>query len=273
VDKDGTVDVAIGVWQSAEKGPLTGSAMVISGATQLPLYSWVGEHAGAIMGVWMDGAGDANRDGWPDIVAGAEGTNAPSIPGAGKVYVYSGKDGTELFQVHGDGVGDRLGTVVADAGDVNQDGYADVMSGAYWNDYGGHDSGTARVYSGCANCWDHTGPVLAGINGELNLAACGVMEGNDPVTLRLINAAPSASTVLIVGLVAIDLPFHGGVVVPSPDVLVFGMGTGADGTLTVDGTWPNNLPAGLEVYLQFWVPDAGGTEGWSASNAVVATTP
>ncbi|HZM00966.1 MAG TPA: integrin alpha [Planctomycetota bacterium] len=273
VDLDGTDDLAIGIWQSAQLGPVTGSAMVVSGVTGDPIFAWVGEHAGAVMGVWVDSAGDANRDGWPDIVVGAEGTNAPEVPAAGKVYVYSGKDGSEIFSVYGDANGDRLGTVVADTGDLNQDGYDDVISGAYWNDVGGHDAGTVRVYSGCARIWDQTGAALNGSNGELNLAACGVMAGADPVTLKLIKAAPSASAVLVVGLAAIELPFHGGVMVPSPDVLIFGLATDPDGGLELDGTWPAGLPSGVAVHMQFWVPDAGGTEGWSASNGVSASTP
>jgi len=273
IDQDGTLDIGIGAWQTAENGPVTGSAMVISGATALPILQWVGEHAGAVMGVFIDSAGDANRDGWLDVVVGSEGANAPGVFSAGKVFVFSGLDGSEIFSVHGDQEGDRLGTVVADAGDVNQDGYEDVMSGAYWNDMGGHDTGTARVYSGCPNVWAQSGVALAGSNGEPNLTGCGMMEGNDAITLRMIKAASSASAVLIAGLSTIDLPFHGGVLVPAPDVLVFGLATDIDGTLELDGTCPNGLPAGVTITMQFWVPDAGGTEGWSSSNAVGVTTP
>jgi hypothetical protein len=273
IDQDGTIDLGIGVWQSSQLGPVTGSALVLSGASHETLFEWVGEHAGAVMGVWVDNAGDANRDGWLDIVVGSEGANAPGVPAAGKVFVFSGQDGSEIFSVHGDQVGDRLGTVVAETGDLNQDGYDDVISGAYWNDMGGHDTGTARVYSGCANIWTQSGAALAGSNGSPNLNACGVMAGNDAITLKLINAASSASTVLIIGLTTIDLPFHGGVLVPAPDVLVFGLATNFEGGLELDGTWPNGLPAGVGITMQFWVPDVGGTEGWSSSNAVGATTP
>jgi hypothetical protein len=274
VNMDGTVDYAIGVWQSNELGPVTGSAIVLSGASELPLYTWIGEHSGAVMGVWVDSAGDANRDGWPDIAVGAEGTHAGfELFHAGKVYVYSGKDGSKIYEAHGEGPGDRLGTVVANASDVNQDGYDDMISGAYWNDFGGHDAGTARVYSGCANVWSQTGTALPGGNGEPHLAACGVMAGNDPVTLKLINAASNTHTALLVGLNAINLPFHGGVVVPDPQIMLFGLTTNAVGTLELDGTWPNGIPSGIDVYIQYLVPDALGTDGWSASNAVIASTP
>jgi hypothetical protein len=273
VDKDGTDDLAIGIWQSAEKGPITGSARIISGATHATLFAWVGEHAGAIMGVWVDSAGDANRDGWLDVVIGAEGTNVPNAFAAGKVYVFSGKDGSKLFDVWGDFEGDRLGTVVANALDVNQDGYNDVISGAYWNDFGGHDTGTARVYSGCAKVWSQVGAGLPGSNGLPNLAACGVMAGLDKITLKLINAAPFKPAPLVVGLSQVNMPFHGGVMVPAPDTIVIGAATNASGGVELDSTWPDGIPAGVSVVMQFWVPDLGAPAGWSASNGVTATTP
>ena len=276
IDKDGFDDVAIGTWMSDQLGPTTGSAMVMSGATGEQLYEWIGEMEGSVLGVWVDGPGDVNRDGWPDIVCGANAadclTMSPIAYTSGKSYVWSGRDGSLLFDACGDGGGDGLGVVVADPGDVNQDGYADVMSGAYWNDAGGHDSGFARVWSGCPNVLALAGAALPGSNGELHLAGCGELEGNDPITLRLINAKPLAHTMLIMGLQTVFAPFHGGFMVPSPDFLIFGLGTNAQGSLDLDATWPPGIPSGFQIAMQYWVPDPGGTNGWSSSNGLLAIT-
>ena len=43
---------------------------------------------------------------------------------------------------------DQFGISVSSAGDVNGDGYADVIVGAQWNDAGGTDAGRAYVYFG-----------------------------------------------------------------------------------------------------------------------------
>ena len=55
---------------------------------------------------------------------------------------------SELYIVHGDAAGDVFGWSVADAGDVNNDGWGDVIVGIPWDDDHGSMSGSARVISG-----------------------------------------------------------------------------------------------------------------------------
>jgi hypothetical protein len=45
------------------------------------------------------------------------------------------------------------------------------------------------------------------------------------------------------------------------------------GGLALSFTWPTGLPAGIPVYWQHWVSNAGGPVGFEASNAVNSTTP
>src|SRR5690606_21375730 len=74
----------------------------------------------------------------------------------GRIYTYSGKDGSLLFIVDGENAGDELGgnaastNSVAGAGDVNLDGSADLLAGAAgWDDpQGGIDHGKVYVFSG-----------------------------------------------------------------------------------------------------------------------------
>ncbi len=53
-----------------------------------------------------------------------------------------------LYTFNGDSVGDVFGRSVGGAGDVNKDGYPDLIVGACGDDNNGTDSGSARVFSG-----------------------------------------------------------------------------------------------------------------------------
>jgi hypothetical protein len=87
----------------------------------------------------------------------------------------------------------------------------------------------------------------------------------------LVKHVPSATPVFVVlGLQAANLPLHGGVLVPSPDVIVGGLLTDGDGQVTLAAHWPPGVPAGTELFAQAWNHEGGG---WGATNAVVGTTP
>ncbi len=58
---------------------------------------------------------------------------------------------TGIWSDQGETAGDYFGRSVASAGDVNGDGYADVIVGAYLNDGGGNSAGEAYVYHGSAS--------------------------------------------------------------------------------------------------------------------------
>ena len=89
--------------------------------------------------------GDINGDGVPDIIIGAYNDGAPiaesiasplisfaeAPSGTGAAYVYSGADlsGAPLSKIVGTEAGNRFGVLVASAGDVNVDGYADIAVG------------------------------------------------------------------------------------------------------------------------------------------------
>jgi hypothetical protein len=91
--------------------------------------------------------------------------------------------------------------------------------------------------------------------------------------LALSHAAVFAPTALVVGLSRLDAPFKGGVLVPSPDILIAGLVTDATGAALVSGSWPAGLPSGFAVSFQYWITDAMGPQGFAASGAVQGTTP
>jgi hypothetical protein len=102
-------------------------------------------------------AGDVNADGYADIVVGSEGLCFwRGCHTDGQVYVYLGGAG-EAFDATPDGTltagedgSESFGAAVAPAGDVNGDGYADVIVGDGGDDTAGLDAGAAYVYLGGA---------------------------------------------------------------------------------------------------------------------------
>jgi hypothetical protein len=48
---------------------------------------------------------------------------------------------------------------------------------------------------------------------------------------------------------------------------------GGGGGFLLAFTWPSGVPAGIQIWFQHWVTDAGGPNGFSASNGLRATTP
>ncbi len=115
------------------------------------------------------------------------------------------------------------------------------------------------------------GQALAGTSGEPNLCMLGSLEPGTPVRVDLGNAAASAPSVLFAGVSPLNLLLNGGTLVPNPDLLIV-LVTPPGGSLTLNSNWPSGLPLGFEVYLQWWIQDAGGPQGWSATNALVGTT-
>jgi hypothetical protein len=100
---------------------------------------------GDFFGWSVAGAGDVNGDGFDDYIVGAQSASPGGLADAGSAYVYSGKDGSLLYQKDGLAAGDKFGTSVGMAGDVNGDGKVDFIVGA---PDANSNAGAAYVYSG-----------------------------------------------------------------------------------------------------------------------------
>ena len=112
-----------------------------------------GEAAGDNFGFSVSTAGDVNGDGYSDVIVGAYYNDAGGS-NAGRSYIYFGgtlMDNTADVIMTGEAAGDYFGYSVSTAGDVNGDGYSDVIVGAYSNDAGGSDAGRAYIYFGGAS--------------------------------------------------------------------------------------------------------------------------
>jgi hypothetical protein len=151
VDGDGIPDWAAGAPQMFPNvfpgGAGPGSVRVLSGANGSLLFEIFGTAGDDFFGAALAAAGDANQDGFADILIGAPGVDAAGFA-AGRVVLLSGAGGTLLHRWDGAAAGDQLGTSVAGLGDVDLDGFPDFALGAPHSAAGGADSGSVRVISG-----------------------------------------------------------------------------------------------------------------------------
>lgn len=151
LDGDGSADLAVGAYRN---GAGTGRAYVYFGGASMDAVPDVvlsGEVEGDEFGIALDGVGDVDADGWDDLVVGARLHWGGSIgPESGRAYVYfggPGLDATPDVLLPSTIPGERLGFTVARGGDLNADGHADFLVGAYHSpiDY---ESGRVYVYFG-----------------------------------------------------------------------------------------------------------------------------
>lgn len=147
INFDGAADFAVTALNDDANGNNSGTVYVYSGKTRAILFTFFGPTIGGQFGYSLDAAGDVNNDGCPDLIIGSEFGN-PNGTGSGTAHVYSGATGQLLWLFNGAAANDRLGNAVSGAGDVNQDGFDDVIVGANKTDVGGNNTGSARVYSG-----------------------------------------------------------------------------------------------------------------------------
>jgi predicted outer membrane repeat protein len=121
--------------------------------------------------------------------------------------------------------------------------------------------------------WEHLGSALAGTHGEPCLVGEGNLVGGTLANHQLSNARENAVASLWLGLSVLNANFKGGIFVPHPDFLFTGLNTGAQGQVELPALFPPGAPAGFQFWMQYWISDPQGPKGFSASNAVVATTP
>lgn len=183
MNKDGIADVIVGAYQNDAGGLDAGRAYVYYGGPSMsgrPDQIWSGASAGDLFGFSVAGAGDVNHDGYSDAVVGAY-QNGAGGKGAGRAYVWFGgltkKDRPNLA-LTGEAAGDAFGYSVGGAGDMNGDGFADIVIGAYGNDSGGAASGRAYIFYGGSSPDITPNLILTGDATLDNLGFCVSMAGD-----------------------------------------------------------------------------------------------
>jgi hypothetical protein len=134
-------------------------------------WSATGENTNELFGFCVATAGDVNGDGYSDVIVGAYGYGDPfpAVPYIGKAYLYEGSSSglstSASWTATGENVNDYFGYSVATAGDVNGDGYSDVIVGAYGFGNGLADTGKVYCYYGSSSglstnaSWTHLGEI------------------------------------------------------------------------------------------------------------------
>jgi hypothetical protein len=155
VNGDGYEDVIVGAPHDTDTLYKEGVAYLFygspAGLSAVPQWTVGSGQKGALFGASVGTAGDVNDDGYDDVIVGAYGyKNAETQAGA--TFVFHGSDTglkttPDWTFVSGQGAAD-LGYSVGTAGDVNGDGYGDVVVGARWYDNGQENEGVVLAFYG-----------------------------------------------------------------------------------------------------------------------------
>ena len=177
VNGDGYDDIIIGAYGADSNGNKSGSTYVVFGAADgyyglsgtIDLceidgsdgFRLNGENRGDWSGYSVSSAGDINGDGYDDIIIGADRADPNGVKNSGSTYIVFGKesrfsrtmnlselDGSDGFRINGESAGDASGRSVSSAGDINGDGYDDIIIGAPYADPNGSSSGSVYVVFG-----------------------------------------------------------------------------------------------------------------------------
>lgn len=158
VNGDGYADVLIGARKDTLHVYREGVVYLFygspAGLVSTPVWKMGSGQQGAAWGQVVAPAGDVNDDGFDDVLIGAPAYKADQAP-VGGVFLFlgsaNGLANTPDWQVIGEQPDAELGCAASPAGDVNGDGFDDIIIGAQWFTVGQESVGQALVYHGGAD--------------------------------------------------------------------------------------------------------------------------
>ncbi len=206
LNRDGASDVGIGAPGADSKA---GAVYIVSEVRSGDLLissadgEWSGEATNDYAGAALDGAGDLDADGYDDLLVGAY-QNDAAADDAGAAYLIFGPGeedaslGDADVRLLGEASDDGAGFAVAGAGDVDGDGYADVVVGAPYEDTAGSGAGVTYLVRGPVrgdfNLYNADARVYGAQEDEQSGSALDVGDLNVDGETDLVIGAPYASS-------------------------------------------------------------------------------
>ncbi len=260
VDGDGMPEVVVGAWTDPGSTPglQPGSVSVIATATGAVLYRRIGVTADDYLGRALAVVGDFDGDGAADWAAFARHDVDNQHPGA--VFVHSGRTGAIVRVLYGDADQDSHGLALARAGDLDGDGFADLLAGAPEPYHGTPGTGYVHAWRGGpgrivpegGSCWTPPSP-----RPSLRVLVQPIVPASAQFVVR--DGAPNGTALVVVARAPTPFAPAGACSVISTSILAVvwipldASGDGARHALLPLA--PSTLPA---VWLQALVRDAAG---------------
>jgi len=211
VNNDGWDDVLVGAPGADPSGRVgAGSAYVVFGAASFSAtielsglngsdgFQLDGGASGDEFGISVSSAGDVNNDDFDDLLIGAPAADAGGESAAGSAYVVFGAadfsgpmnvttlNGASGFRLDGVDENDRAGQSVAGEGDVNGDGYSDVIIGSPRAEVDGVSVGAAYVFFGKASDFSSS-VALSSLDGSTGFRLAGDYESDPLLNSFIVN--------------------------------------------------------------------------------------
>lgn len=293
VDGDAVPDVLIGAHPTGVDSNAAGSAYVFSGSSRMLLASFTAPGA---FGFSVSGVGDVDRDGHPDFAVGAPGLDV-GLANHGAVHLFGGATWEPLALHVGPDAGTLFGFSLAGGRDLDGDGELDLAVAAPTLQGASGRVLVLRPLEGTvvtelpvappggkslalANDFDGDGRADLVMSGPQRASAWHALHKPGPPRLSLdatllpesrfvatiADGQPGAPALLVLGLSLLEQPFAGGTLVPFPSLIVQAQ-LSADGGAVLEGRWPASVPSWWSFWLQAWIEDPWGPQGFSATNA------
>jgi subtilisin family serine protease len=293
VNGDGFGDLIVGAFGYDHAVTNGGRAYVYSGSAtglmaEAPAWTFDGDQADGNAGWAVATAGDVDGDGYDDVLVGAPFYDAGET-NEGRVYLFlgssSGLETTPAWIFDGDQANAQLGRNVAPAGDVNGDGYDDILLGSHQYASAFPTEGRAFLFLGSASGPGSTpdwtfdgGQENARLTSGSGLAPAGDVDG-DGFDDVVIGASRHDNGQTDEGRVYVFLGSSSGLA-PTPDLVIerdtanarFGWSVAGAGDVDGDGyddlvAGARDDPAGGAVFLYLGGPlGPDDTADWSFSS-------
>jgi len=206
VNGDGYSDVIIG---APNANTYVGRALIFFGGLTVdntPDVTLTGENSNDFFGYCVAGIGDMNGDGYDDVAVGAPSYHTLYANG-GRAYVFFGGAAMNAafdLAISGKSASESFGQNISSAGDINTDGYADLLVGSPYNSGQSPSGGAAFVYFGGITPDDISDAILYGSLSSFqfgySLCSAGDINGDgikDFIVSDPFTASPASGRILL----------------------------------------------------------------------------